>query len=155
MKKNQKKKNSKKKNEKNENMKKKGPLTPFRNCGGHGSVNIRKTRKSRSGSTKKACCLRHIVSRICFSPNCTSQKSVFFRNFGPPHFCTVFSTILSFWDPLAHFEIEGGRNFGSGYVSQNSRFYHVLSCLCGVVGVCGECHLAGHVVINFYTRGDF
>ena len=33
---------------------------------------------------------------------------------------------LGFWDPLAHFEVEGGRNFGSGYVSQNNRFYHVL-----------------------------
>ena len=28
---------------------------------------------------------------------------------------------------FAHFEVDGSRNFGSGYVSQNSRFYHVLS----------------------------
>ena len=34
---------------------------------------------------------------------------------------------IRFLGPLAHFEVEGGRNFGSGYVSQNSRFYHVLS----------------------------
>ena len=34
---------------------------------------------------------------------------------------------LGFWDRLAHFEVEGGRNFGSGCVSQNSRFHHALS----------------------------
>ena len=34
---------------------------------------------------------------------------------------------LGFRDPLARFEVEEGRNFGSGYVSQNSRFFHVLS----------------------------
>ena len=34
---------------------------------------------------------------------------------------------LGFRDPLVHFEVEGSRNFGLGYVSQNSRFYHVLS----------------------------
>ena len=32
-----------------------------------------------------------------------------------------------FGTPLAHFDFEGGRNFGSGYVSQNSKFYHVMS----------------------------
>ena len=39
---------------------------------------------SRSGSTKNACCLIHLVSRICFSPEeqCTSQKCVFSRDFG-------------------------------------------------------------------------
>ena len=66
-----------------------------------------------------------------------------FRNFGPPHFCTVFSTIcrtvveenekkntgrskLGFWDPwpiLRLREVE----FSVRDVSQNSRFYHVLS----------------------------
>ena len=28
---------------------------------------------------------------------------------------------------MAHFEVEGRRNFVSGYVSQNSRFYHEMS----------------------------
>ena len=65
-----------------------------------------------------------------------------FRNFGSLNFCTVFFHLRhgrrrerentggsksGVWDPLAHFEVEGGRNFGSGYVSQNSRLCHVLS----------------------------
>ena len=44
--------------------------------------------------------------------------------------------------------------FGSGYVSQNNRFYHVLS-VCGAVGVCGERHRVGHVVIILTPEGHF
>ena len=81
-------------------------------------------------------------------------------------FCTAFSAIsgveenertkntgrskLCFWDPLAHFEVEEGRNFGSGCMSQNSRFHHVLS-----VSVVPSCHRVGHVVIKFSTEGIF
>ena len=78
-----------------------------------------------------------------------------FSKFRAPHFCTVFSTICGtvvkkkmsqwarfqgFWDLLAHFEVEEARNFGSEYVSQNSRVLPRVVCLCGAVGVCGECH---------------
>ena len=46
---------------------------------------------------------------------------------------------IRFLGPLGPFWDWGGRNFGSGHVSQYSRFYHVLSAS-GAVGVCGECH---------------
>ena len=36
-------------------------------------------------------------------------------------------SILGFWGALANFEVRRGRNVGSGYVSQNSRFYHASS----------------------------
>ena len=61
---------------------------------------------------------------------------MFFENLGSLSFCTVFSTICGtvfeenekgFWDPLVQFEVKMCRNFGSGYVSQNNRFFHVLS----------------------------
>ena len=44
---------------------------------------------------KNACCLIHLVSRMCFSPNekCTSRKFICSRKFGTHHFCTVLSTI--------------------------------------------------------------
>ena len=47
------------------------------------------------GWTKNACCLRHGFTKMCFlyKAKCTLQKCIFFRNFEPPHFCTVFSTI--------------------------------------------------------------
>ena len=57
-----------------------------------------------------------------------------------------------FWDPLAHFEVEGVRHFGSGSVSKNSRFYHVLSVSVVPSVSCGECHRVGHVVICFQSR---
>ena len=110
----------------------------------HQSVSIRKSiLKTRRGSTQNACCLIDHVLRICFSPlyQVHFAKMSFFENFRP-HFCNVFSPHLQharwrgrkkhrgieirfFATPLAHFE--RGRNFGSGDVSQNSRFYHVLS----------------------------
>ena len=66
---------------------------------------------------------------------------------------------LGFWDPLAHFEVEGGRKLGSGCVSQNSRFLQRVVCLCGAVGVCGACHRVGHRVghdvIIFTPEGIF
>ena len=55
----------------------------------------KKSDKSPSGSTNNACCFRHGFTKLCFlyKEKCTSQKCIFFRNFGSPHFCTVFSTI--------------------------------------------------------------
>ena len=52
-------------------------------------------RKSRSGSTKNACCLTRLVSRICFSPQekCTLQKCVFFGMLASLIFARCFSTI--------------------------------------------------------------
>ena len=68
-----------------------------------------------------------------------AKMRVFFRNFDLPHFCTVFSPICGtqkkmgpgtrnqgFWDLLAHFEVQGARNF-------------VVRDASGV-GVCGEYH---------------
>ena len=94
-----------------------------------------------------------------------------FRIFGLPHFPVCFLTIcgtvveenektqegskLGFWEPLADFEVEGGRNFGSGYVSQNSRVSPRVVSLCGAVGVHGECHRVGHVVVVFSIRLHF
>ena len=62
--------------------------------------------------------------------------------FWAPSFFTVFSTICRtvvgggggrggvgtwFLGPLGRFELEGSRHFGSGFVPQNSRFYHMFS----------------------------
>ena len=91
---------------------------------------------------------KHVVWSILFQEFASHRrksahhKMHIFRNFGSLNFCTVFFHLRhgrrrerentggsksGVWDPLAHFEVEGGRNFGSGYVSQNSRFCHVLS----------------------------
>ena len=93
-----------------------------------------KTNKPRSGSTKNACCLRHHIAKCSFF--------FFFRNFELPHFCTVFSTICgtvkkkilsqgarfqSFWDFLAHFEVQGARHFWFGMRHKIAGFYHELS----------------------------
>ena len=100
--------------------------------------------ESRSGSTRNSCCLIHLVSRICFSlkEKCTSQRCICFPVLGSLIFycvSTICGTVVEenektqgdrnwvFWDHLAHVEVEGGRNVGSEYVSQNSRFYLVLS----------------------------
>ena len=45
-----------------------------------------------------------------------------------------------FWYLLAHFEVEVHRNFWFRDMSQNSRVLQRVVCLCGAVGVCGECH---------------
>ena len=59
-----------------------------------------------------------LIFALCFLPSAArSLKRK--KNTGGSKF--------GFGDSLAHFEVEGGRNFGSGYVTQNSRFYHVLS----------------------------
>ena len=65
-----------------------------------------------------------------------------FRNFELLHFCTLFSTICGtvvknkmsqgarfqgFCDFLAHFEVEGGRNFWFEMRHKIAVFYHVLS----------------------------
>ena len=101
--------------------------------------------KSRSASLpKSACCLIHLVSRICFSlrEKCTSQKYIYFSKFWVLSILHCFlpsaarslkrtkkhtGIEIRFWGPLCPFEVEGGRNLGSGYVLQNSRFCHVLS----------------------------
>ena len=46
---------------------------------------LEKPYKSRRWSTKKACCLIHLVSRICFSPKekCTSQNAYFSKFWVP------------------------------------------------------------------------
>ena len=58
---------------------------------------------------------------------------------------------LDFWVPLVHFEIEGERNFDSGYVSYKSRFYQVLSLSVRASASVesGECHLVEDIVIKF------
>ena len=125
-------------------------MGPFGRSGGSKFLAFEKPCKSHSGQTKNACCLIHIVSRICFSlkEKCTPQKCIFFEFFGPLIFVTVFSAIcgtvvekndkntggskLGFWDPLAHSEVEGSRNFGSGIcVTKTAGF--TTCCLSSVV----------------------
>ena len=43
-------------------------------------------------------------------------------------------------DLLAHFEVEGPRNFWYRDFRQNSRVSPRVVCVCGAVSVCGECH---------------
>ena len=119
-------------------------------------VSIRKkTYKSRSGLTKNTCCLILLVSRSCFSDREKAhRKNVLF--FSEISITLIFALCFlpsaarssslqkksqrahfqGFWDFLAHFEAQGARNFGSGYVSQNSRVLPRVVCL----GVCGECN---------------
>ena len=44
--------------------------------------------------------------------------------------------------------------FGTGML-QNSRVLPRVVCLCGAVGVCGECHRVGHVVMKFTPEDTF
>ena len=66
---------------------------------------------------KKKSCFKKLLMRI------------FFRNFGPLIFArkNTGGSKLGFWDPLAHFEVEGRSKFWCGMCHKNSRFYHVLS----------------------------
>ena len=72
----------------------------------------------------------------------------FFRNFEPPHFCTVFYHLRhgrqkkmsqgarnqGFWDRFRELE------FFVQDASQNITVLPRVVCLCGAVGLCGECH---------------
>ena len=91
----------------------------------------------------------------------------YFSKIWAPPFCTVFSTICGTFVEENE-KTQGDRNsfFGTPWpiwrwrdveisvrdmCHKNSRFYHVLSVICGAVGVCRECHRVGHVVISFYN----
>ena len=60
-----------------------------------------------------------------------------------------------FWDPLAHFDVQEARNFWFGWSVTEQQVLPRVVCLCGAVGVCGECHRVGHVEISFHHRGHF
>ena len=62
---------------------------------------------------------------------------------------------LVIWDPLAHFEVEGWSKFLFGKCVTKQQVVPRVVCLCGAVGVCGEYHLVGHVVISVYNGVHF
>ena len=102
--------------------------------------------------------LVHLVSRMCFSPE---ASLIFALCFLPSAACSLKRTkkhrrieITFLGVCVAHFEVEGVRNFGSGYVSQNSRFYHVLS-VSVVPSVSVESVIESVMCDKFYTRGHF
>ena len=108
-----------------------------------------KPSKSHNGSTKHACCLIHLVfaSHLRKSAH-RKKKNIFFRDFGPPQFFTVLSTIcgtvadenektqggskLGFLDPLTHFEAEGRSKFRFG-ICVTKQFLRRVLCLRGAV----------------------
>ena len=105
-----------------------------------------KSKKSHSGSTKNACRLTHRQLKKCASyPKKMThrKKCVFFRNFEPPHFCTVFSTICGtvveksdearelvfrvFGTSFPILRLRGAEIFGTAMCDRTAGFYHVLS----------------------------
>ena len=116
----------------------------------------------------------HVVENILFREFASHLRKMhianmlfFFRNLGVLHFCTVFYHLrhgccrerkntgrskLGFWDSLAHFEVEGPEISVRDMCHKNSRLLPRVVCLCGAVGVYGECHRVGHVVIFFSLK---
>ena len=101
--------------------------------------------------------VRDTVLQKCasYQKKCTFHKSIFFEIsssliialFFLPSAAQSSKIIMShgarfqgFWDFLAHFEVEECRNFLVRNASQNSMLLPRVVCLCGSVGVCGECH---------------
>ena len=95
--------------------------------------------------TKHACCVIHLVSRICFSiqGKVHIAKMRIFRNVELPHFCTVFAATCGTLEtktngpPGPVFKVYGTswpvlrfrwlEIFGSGFVTKTAGFYHVVS----------------------------
>ena len=113
--------------------------------------------------------LIHLVSRICFSPKESAhrKKAFFPQCLGSVIFSLCFlpsaarslkrtkntrGSKLGFWDPLAHFEVKGGRNFCSGYVSKKKKASVTTCCLSLW---CRRRVSSSHVVIIFESRKHF
>ena len=134
-----------------------------------GSKNIKvwafeKQKKSRTGSTKNACCLIHLVSRICLSheEKCTSQN-VFSKLRSPSFVHYVLYHLRQRVKKTQGIEIRFlgfvGPFWGWGRVEISVRDMchkqQVLPrvvCLCGAVGVCGKCHRVGRCCDIFDNR---
>ena len=134
----------------------------------HQSASIRKNHLNHAVDRPKM----HVVQYILFQEFAShlrkgaNRKNAYFSKIWAPsflHFLPSAARSLKrtkktqedrnwvFWDPLAHFEVEGGgRNFRFGMcVTKQQVFFPRVVCLCGCrVGVCGECHRVGHVVVN-------
>ena len=76
-------------------------------------------------------------------------KMLFISKFQSPSFSAARSlkrmknkggSKLGFGDPLVHFEVEGRSKFLFGMCVTKQQVLPRVVCLCGTVGVCGECH---------------